>query len=475
MGFSITALHSLAAFCLFVASAFADQPSVPVWNDVTLPFRPINITANGDALWVCGTNEMIVASSDGGRTWNVKHQNPDGDVLLNIAFVDEKVGHAAGTGGLLLSTSDGGQTWTNQVLEATVRQFSFADSRNGIVQLGRATPSLLGYHDQPGTPSIVRITHDGGDHWADAPTRDEKFHQFPDVLSVVALDPANYLMALHQPQGEHIFASTRDSGKTWTAKHLEDVYVSTVFPHAGEYWGFGIQILERKKGGGYSAPVVVRSKDALAWAQALHGPKEWSSCVSQGCHIWDGTIEMLYGPREKFVALPQNNSLTARWALALNRVCTVGDLVRCASADYGDKPQPKPAPPAIISVGNDGAGFSEECLDCKTERIAPDQLNGFTANQIVASISIQRDGSVAKVTLDHVPNQRMGDAISQQLSKWLFEPAHNEKGITIESHKVVPITLLCTSIPGVPQMSGCTLTQFTKHGGGEAIPDTPKP
>ena len=86
MRFSVRLLHLFAALCLSLSSAFADQSAVNVWNDVTLPFRPINIAAAGDTLWVCGTNEMITESSDGGKTWNVKHQNPDGEVLLNIAF-----------------------------------------------------------------------------------------------------------------------------------------------------------------------------------------------------------------------------------------------------------------------------------------------------------------------------------------------------------------------------------------------------
>ncbi len=81
---------------------------------------------------MCGADEMILTSRDGGATWETKHQNRDGEVLLNISFVDEKTGCAAGTGGLLLSTVDEGQTWKSHQVPESVRNFSFADPANGI-------------------------------------------------------------------------------------------------------------------------------------------------------------------------------------------------------------------------------------------------------------------------------------------------------------------------------------------------------
>jgi len=68
------------------------------WSTIDTPFRPVNATAVGNVIWVCGTNEMIVSSADGGVTWEISHQHRDGEVLSNVSFVDEKVGHAAGTG-----------------------------------------------------------------------------------------------------------------------------------------------------------------------------------------------------------------------------------------------------------------------------------------------------------------------------------------------------------------------------------------
>src|SRR5579863_1063451 len=114
-----------AVFWLCVSCLAGDQPptSANNWTVVASPFRPVNITAQSGILWVCGVDEMILSSRDGGVTWETKHQNPDGEVLLDISFLNEKVGHAAGTGGLLLSTDDGGQTWKPHVTSGIMRAF----------------------------------------------------------------------------------------------------------------------------------------------------------------------------------------------------------------------------------------------------------------------------------------------------------------------------------------------------------------
>src|ERR1700751_5188781 len=99
-------------FCLFLScySTAQQTPATSGWKPMPVPFRPVNVTAIGGVLFVCGADEMILSSKDN-MTWETKHQNSDGEVLLTISFVDEKVGYAAGTGGVLLSTVDGGQSW----------------------------------------------------------------------------------------------------------------------------------------------------------------------------------------------------------------------------------------------------------------------------------------------------------------------------------------------------------------------------
>src|SRR5690349_3971527 len=99
-------LCALSVVCFSALSFGVDQPvnAAPLWNMVTSIFRPVEITAQGNALWVCGADEMILSSKDGGTTWETEHQKRNGEILLDIFFVNEKIGFAGGTGGLLLST-----------------------------------------------------------------------------------------------------------------------------------------------------------------------------------------------------------------------------------------------------------------------------------------------------------------------------------------------------------------------------------
>jgi hypothetical protein len=146
---------------------------------------------------------MILSSKDGGATWETKHQNPDGEVLLDISFVNEKVGHAAGTGGLLLSTDDGGQTWKSHVAPGAVRAFSFADAVNGIAVIGEGQPSSRVSSSDQAVPieGTVKITHDGGEHWEDiAAVNSEELRPFGQTLSIAALDSSHFLMLRRQPE-----------------------------------------------------------------------------------------------------------------------------------------------------------------------------------------------------------------------------------------------------------------------------------
>ena len=111
-----------------------------VWTPSATPFRTIGTASNDSAIWVCGVDEGIASSSDGGGHWQIKHLTPDGNLLLSIGFVNEKFGYAAGTNGLILTSEDGGETWTAQSgPDKTVLQISYSDSQHGLIR----TPDAL--------------------------------------------------------------------------------------------------------------------------------------------------------------------------------------------------------------------------------------------------------------------------------------------------------------------------------------------
>lgn len=194
-----------------------------------------------------------------------------------------------------------------------------------------------------GTPfldSTVKLTHDGGQRWEDATSlkTDEELRRYTEVLSVAALDSTHNLIGIRQPQVAVGYAVTSDAGGSWKLVHLDDVYATRVFVHNGEYWAFGIEYLDREKGGGYGAPVSLHSKDGENWVHGVRGPNEFPSCNVQGCYLSDGVVEDLYGEHAKFWVLPQDGTMTKTWAIAGSFACMVAVTAKCGPAEVMEEP-----------------------------------------------------------------------------------------------------------------------------------------
>lgn len=329
----------------------AALPAKAHWSPVSVPFRPTNITSVGSVFWACGPDETIASSADGGNTWKVSHQNRGGGVMLNIAFISEKVGHAAGKGGRLLSTIDGGKTWDEHNIGATIWMFSFADASDGIAVIGgrRSLPSGI-WGESTLMTGTVKLTHDGGDHWEDiAALTSDELRPLSLVLAVAALDSSHYLIIREHPEVEDAYLVTSDGGKSWRLVHQRDDSTNRelarwVFPHNGEYWAFGMELVHRDTGGGYSVPLTLHSRNGETWAHGVTGgTHEYGGCGPQGCYMWDGTVEMLYTEHEQYWALPQDGTLSvSKWAIAGSRACNVAANLECGPAVVTEEPQPRP-------------------------------------------------------------------------------------------------------------------------------------
>ncbi len=73
--------------------------------------------ADPDHVWIAGEFGVILASSDGGLTWQ-SQDSPVQTTLFGIFFADPQHGWAVGLENTLLRTADGGTTWQKQEFEA---------------------------------------------------------------------------------------------------------------------------------------------------------------------------------------------------------------------------------------------------------------------------------------------------------------------------------------------------------------------
>ncbi len=411
---------------------------INAWSKAAIPFKPIMLTAFGNVFWACGDNEMIASSSDGGNSWSLRHQSPGGSTLLDMSFVTDRIGYTAGTRGVLLSTTDGGTTWKATDAGGDVWVFSFADDRNGIAVIGGERDDGQGHWEQPELKGgRVKLTHDGGSHWEDIAAQDSaEMQPFSSILTVAALDASNYLMLRRQPRIEDAFFVTHDAGKSWHPVHQRNDATNRelthwVFVQDGKYWAFGRELLHRESGGGYSAPLTMHSNDGDAWVHGLTGPKEFGGCNPQGCYLWDGTVESLYGEHEQYWAMPQDGTMTSIWARTQDRACTADEFVECGPSTITDAPQPRSfrlrqpvgaatqSPPPLPFR----PGVPEGCTQCTLEPI-PWNLQQRSVLFVEAKLIVSATGDVKDVKLSQQLSL-LGPAITQQLSVWRFQPSTN--------------------------------------------------
>ena len=97
--------------------------------------------ADGKQGWAVGHWGAILASKDGGDTWQIQRLSSEEDrPLFAVHFFNARQGVAVGLWSLVLTTDDGGKTWTEQTLEAPSGSSRadlnlmglFADSHGGI-------------------------------------------------------------------------------------------------------------------------------------------------------------------------------------------------------------------------------------------------------------------------------------------------------------------------------------------------------
>src|SRR5580704_6491426 len=214
-------------FFIFVVLLFnVAASSASDWRTVELPARALGIAENNGALWVCGADELIATSVDGGNTWTVKHNAKNGSLLLTVGFSDEQFGYAAGTGGQVFFTSDGGKTWNSaKVPSQVVYEAAFSDEKHGIIH----------------TPRDIYTTSDGGATWVPVKIDlvSEDLKGFSHVLSVVAPDANHMAIVLSQGNSSayaYKLFLTKDGGTKWAVSEIPSTGLGKLSSHGGEYW-----------------------------------------------------------------------------------------------------------------------------------------------------------------------------------------------------------------------------------------------
>jgi photosystem II stability/assembly factor-like uncharacterized protein len=407
--------RTVSLFAIFLA--FLGAADSNPWRPVVLRHPAVAIASSGSTLWVCGADEMIAKSNDGGKNWEVKHETISGSVLLSLGFANEQVGWATGSAGNLLLTQDGGTSWKSiRVGTDPIYRAAFSDGQHGLIH----------------TIATVQFTTDGGVSWTPVPTlkSDSELKDFKYVLSLAALDADHMAVLLKEGPAQFYdqrIVATQDGGKTFKTINIPNVGLIELTTHQGAYWAFGHEVIEKDKpGGGYGVPLVMHSVDAENWEHSPRLEHQFDSCSHDGCLFWDGLGITPFDAKTSFWTFPMGNIITPKWAMAGDSICTVGEYLTCSIISRVDKMTERPdssslsqlaAPPALGSSISNGP----VCISCPYERIIVSQKASGPA-EVSLKLLIAMDGTVSTADVVNAPSPEIGDLFAKAALGWVFEP-----------------------------------------------------
>lgn len=127
------------------------------WRQVEVPTNAmLNRVRFRDAKagWAVGHDATILATTDGGQTWQIQHDNPEGRPLYDVLFLEGKI-VALGGYGTYLATADDGKTWE----PATSPLTELGQHFNAGVRLDDGTLLIAGER------GLLARSKDGGATW----------------------------------------------------------------------------------------------------------------------------------------------------------------------------------------------------------------------------------------------------------------------------------------------------------------------
>jgi len=117
----------------------------------------VDVTKAGKRVVAVGERGHVIYSDDDGKTWH-QARVPTSALLTAVFFIDAKLGWAVGHDTQILATEDGGETWQVQhKAEELVGAMPLLDIWFANAKLGYAV----------GSYGAILRTEDGGKHWQD--------------------------------------------------------------------------------------------------------------------------------------------------------------------------------------------------------------------------------------------------------------------------------------------------------------------
>ena len=211
---SLCSVISALACLLTPAIAQGEELQYAVESPKAVSSLALDIVQAGSRLVTIGERGHILFSDDHGVNW-VQARVPTRQLLTAATFVDDQYGWVVGHDAQILATRDGGATWQKQFedleREAPLLDVWFQNRQHGLAV---------------GAYGALLETHDGGQTWEDVSDRLDN-HDAQHLNAIAAVKNAGLLIV-----GEMgaLFRSA-DWGETW--ERLESPYDGSLFGALG--------------------------------------------------------------------------------------------------------------------------------------------------------------------------------------------------------------------------------------------------
>jgi len=212
------------------------QPGTILHQDYDL--YSIAFAPDGKSGWIAGELGLMMATTDGGKSWIVQHTGTT-NRLLALSVISQTQVVAVGDHGAILWTDNAGQTWHVLSLNnLTYYGVAFSDPANGWVV---------------GEFQTILHSADGGKTWQVQRGGQVADFTIPPYFTVVPQSAQNVLVAGQSG----VFASSKDGGKTWqdgkvpSERSIYAASVATASTTPGQVWMAGAEgtIFEGVPGG----------------------------------------------------------------------------------------------------------------------------------------------------------------------------------------------------------------------------------
>ncbi len=430
-----------AVLGLALGAAAAPTPSAVVhvrlnhqhWTTVQLPATPLGIVAHGKDLWAVGWDQMVAESSDGGRTWTIRHFQKHGELLFTLVFAGGGRVYAFGSVDDTLVSKDGGKRWA---------QKAWPPIAVAHASLGGNWLLIAGAHKF----GFARIKRSGA--FSHLNREEASGHRL--TWAVASLAPRRAAVIFSRlasgsgpAKGAHKAAApgwrvltTADGGKHWRPLMLAGLRETSVAAAGGKYWVRAVPMI------GSGPAEILSSAGGGKWL-VLTGVVAGSSCNAQGC-AGRGAFEPYAAmqPGKPPMGLAYRPGLgvggpPGRWAAADDAICAVGARrLQCVGATRADlmgildpAARSHSAPPTP-----DQAAARTRCLLCFPPLYPQSAQSTGVGGTVLFRAFINRAGRIQWLELLAAPDRALAQAAIDAILKWRYAPTLvNGKAVGVDT------------------------------------------